>query len=119
MLSVLPGTLPVAELARRLADTDAAVVVKLGRTYPQVRGRFHSGRLGDAVYVERASTADQRVMPAADVDDGGCPTSRWRSCPAVVATTPDRGRWPWSDWARRHRLDDPAEPSGAGRGDRP
>ena len=33
VLSVLPGTLPVAELTRRLADADAAVVLKLGRSY--------------------------------------------------------------------------------------
>ena len=74
VLSVLPGTLPVAELARRLADTDAAVVMKLGRTYPQVREALSlSGRLDEAVYVERASTAGQRVMPAADVDEGEVP----------------------------------------------
>jgi precorrin-2 C20-methyltransferase/precorrin-3B C17-methyltransferase len=74
VLSVLPGTLPVAELARRLADTDAAVVMKLGRTYPQVREALSlAGRLGDAVYVERASTQGQRVMPAADVDDAEVP----------------------------------------------
>jgi precorrin-2 C20-methyltransferase/precorrin-3B C17-methyltransferase len=70
VLSVLPGTLPVAELARRLADTDAAVVMKLGRTYPQVREALSlAGRLDDALYVERASTTDQRVMPAAEVDE--------------------------------------------------
>ncbi len=74
VLSVLPGTLPVAELARRLADTDAAVVMKLGRTYPQVREALSlAGRLDDAVYVERASTDAQKVMPAADVDDGDVP----------------------------------------------
>ena len=33
VLTVLPGTLPVPELARRLADTDAAVIMKLGRTF--------------------------------------------------------------------------------------
>jgi precorrin-2 C20-methyltransferase/precorrin-3B C17-methyltransferase len=74
VLSVLPGTLSAAELARRLADTDAAVIMKLGRTYPQVREALSlSGRLGDAVYVERASTAGQRVLPAADVDGGDVP----------------------------------------------
>ena len=74
VLSILPGTLPVAELARRLADTDAAVVMKLGRTYPQVREALSlSGRLADAVYVERASSQGQRVMPAADVDDDEVP----------------------------------------------
>lgn len=74
VLTVLPGTLPVADLARRLADTDAAVVMKLGRTYPQVREALsRSGRLDDAVYVERASTAGQRMMAAAEVDDGAVP----------------------------------------------
>jgi precorrin-2 C20-methyltransferase/precorrin-3B C17-methyltransferase len=74
VLSILPGTLPVAELARRLADTDAAVVMKLGRTYPQVREALSlSGRLDDALYVERASTQGQRVLPAAEVDDDGVP----------------------------------------------
>ena len=74
VLTILPGTLPAAELARRLADTDAAVVMKLGRTYPQVREALSlSGRLDDAVYVERASTETQRVLPAADVDDTEVP----------------------------------------------
>lgn len=74
VLSVLPGTLPVRELARRLADADAAVVMKLGRTYPQVREALSmAGRLDAAFYVERASTDAQRVLPAADVDGAGVP----------------------------------------------
>ena len=74
VLSVLPGTLPVTELAQHLADADAAVVMKLGRTYPQVREALSlAGRLDDAVYVERASTEYQRVLPAGDVDAGQVP----------------------------------------------
>ena len=74
VLSILPGTMPVAELARRLADTDAAVVMKLGRTYPQVREALSlAGRLDGAIYVERASTDGQRVLPAADVDESDVP----------------------------------------------
>ena len=74
VLSILPGTLPVDELKRRLADTDAAVVLKLGRSYPAVREALSStGRLDEAFYVERASTARQRVLPAADVDDAKVP----------------------------------------------
>lgn len=74
VLSVLPGTLPVSELVRRLADTDAAVIMKLGRTYPQVREALSmAGRLNEAIYVERASGTGQRVMPAADVDDTQVP----------------------------------------------
>jgi precorrin-2 C20-methyltransferase / precorrin-3B C17-methyltransferase len=74
VLSVLPGTLPVAELTRRLADADAAVVLKLGRSYHAVREALSaSGQLGDAFYVERASTPRQRILPAADVDETSVP----------------------------------------------
>jgi precorrin-2 C20-methyltransferase / precorrin-3B C17-methyltransferase len=74
VLTVLPGTLPVAELARRVADADAAVVLKLGRSYPAVREALSmAGRLDEAFYVERASTPGQRVLAAADVDDASVP----------------------------------------------
>lgn len=35
VLTILPGTLPEEELTARLAATDAAVVMKLGRTFPR------------------------------------------------------------------------------------
>lgn len=74
VLSILPGTMPVRELTRRLADADAAVVMKLGRRYPQVREALSmSGRLDEAFYVERASTDAQRVLPAGEVDAEGVP----------------------------------------------
>ena len=74
VLSILPGTLGVGELARRLADADAAVIMKLGRTYPQVREALSmAGRLGDAVYVERASTDSEVIRPAAEIDGSGVP----------------------------------------------
>ncbi|OBB06443.1 ATP-binding protein [Mycobacteriaceae bacterium 1482268.1] len=74
VLTILPGTLPVDELKRRLADTDAAVVLKLGRSYPVVRDALSSaGRLDEAFYVERASTSQQRVLPAAGADDDKVP----------------------------------------------
>ncbi|WP_159941417.1 MULTISPECIES: precorrin-2 C(20)-methyltransferase [unclassified Nocardiopsis] len=69
VLTVLPGTLPEPELARRLADTDAAVVMKLGRTFSAVRRALAAaGRLEHAVYVERASMDGERRLPAAEVD---------------------------------------------------
>ncbi|HKS43590.1 MAG TPA: precorrin-2 C(20)-methyltransferase [Amycolatopsis sp.] len=69
VLTVLPGTLPVPELARRLADTDAAAVLKLGRTFGNVREALsEAGKLDDACYVERATWQTQRVVPFADVD---------------------------------------------------
>ena len=69
VLTVLPGTLPVAELARRLADTDAAVVMKLGRTFASVREALRqAGVLDRAIYVERATRDTQRILPVTEVD---------------------------------------------------
>ncbi|WP_326546403.1 precorrin-2 C(20)-methyltransferase [Mycolicibacterium sp. ND9-15] len=74
VLTILPGTLPADELERRLADTDAAVLLKLGRSYPAVREALSAtGRLDDAFYVERASTPRQRVLGAGEVEDATVP----------------------------------------------
>ncbi|MEN8704867.1 MAG: precorrin-2 C(20)-methyltransferase [Nocardioides marinisabuli] len=74
VLTVLPGTLPKPELARRLADTDAAVIMKLGRTFPAVREALaEAGRLDHALYVERAAMPEQRWLPVADVDPATVP----------------------------------------------
>ena len=74
VLTILPGTLPGAELARRLADTDAAVIMKLGKSYSEVRQALsETGRLERAFYVERASTDQERVLAAADVDADSVP----------------------------------------------
>lgn len=56
VLSVLPGTMSEFELARRLADTDAAVIMKVGRNLPKIRRALAlTGKLGRAVYVERGT----------------------------------------------------------------
>ncbi len=74
VLTILPGTLPEPELARRLADTDGAIIMKLGRTFPAVRSALEqAGRLDGALYVERASMPEQRWMPVADVDASTVP----------------------------------------------
>src|SRR5207253_3282663 len=64
VFTVLPGTLPETELERRLTDTDAAVVMKLGRNLPKVRRALgRTGRLDRAIYVERGTMAGAVVMP--------------------------------------------------------
>ncbi|MBW8729571.1 MAG: precorrin-2 C(20)-methyltransferase [Terrabacter sp.] len=74
VLTILPGTLPVPELARRLADTEAAVVMKLGRTFENVREALRqAGRLDEARYVERASSDAERVLPVTEVDASTVP----------------------------------------------
>ena len=68
-LTVLPGTLPKDELVRRLEDSDAVAIMKLGRTFPDVVAALEeSGRIDHAWYVERASTGAQKVLPIPDVD---------------------------------------------------
>ncbi|MDX3227809.1 precorrin-2 C(20)-methyltransferase [Streptomyces sp. ME19-01-6] len=74
VLTVLPGTLPEDELTARLATTDAAAVMKLGRTFPAVRRALErSGRLAEARYVERATMGAERVAPLAEVDPDSVP----------------------------------------------
>jgi precorrin-2 C20-methyltransferase/precorrin-3B C17-methyltransferase len=74
VLTILPGTLPQPELARRLADTQAAAIMKLGRTFPAVRAALaEAGRLDEAWYVERASIPGQAMIPVRDVDPGAVP----------------------------------------------
>ncbi|MDS1271016.1 precorrin-2 C(20)-methyltransferase [Lipingzhangella sp. LS1_29] len=73
-LTVLSGTLPDEELADRVSSADATVIMKLGRTFPQVRSALErAGKLDEAWYVERATTQRQRVAPLAEVDDERVP----------------------------------------------
>ncbi|MFI9404977.1 precorrin-2 C(20)-methyltransferase [Nocardia sp. NPDC052316] len=89
VLTVLPGTMPVEELTRRLRDTEAAAIMKLGRTYPTVRQALSdSGRLADAYYVERASSTRQRVLRAAEVADADVPYFSITLVPGPTPTTP-------------------------------
>ncbi|MCP3717711.1 precorrin-2 C(20)-methyltransferase [Paraburkholderia sp. CNPSo 3281] len=73
-LAVLSGALPEDELRRRLADADAAVIMKLGRNFDKVRRVL--GELGlahRALYVERATMANQRIVALDDVDPMASP----------------------------------------------
>lgn len=68
VLTVVPATLPPAELARRIADTDALVVMKIGRNLEKLRAALAAaGRLAEAWLVENGTMPDQRVRPLQDV----------------------------------------------------
>jgi precorrin-2/cobalt-factor-2 C20-methyltransferase len=74
VFTVLPATLPERELARRLADADAAVVMKVGRHLPKLRRALEtSGRLPRAIYVERGTMADTVMIPLAAKTDDDAP----------------------------------------------
>lgn len=99
VLTVLPGTLPADALAEKLAATDSAAIMKLGRTFPKVRQALQeAGRLDEAWYVERATTDKQRIEPLADVDPSTVPyfsvallSSRAAAVTPTAATTPQSG----------------------------
>jgi len=70
VLTIVPGTLPEAELAHRLSSTDAAVVMKLGRNLPKVRAVLKStGLLERAIYVERATMAEEWIVPLPELPE--------------------------------------------------
>jgi precorrin-2/cobalt-factor-2 C20-methyltransferase len=74
VFTVLPATLPEYELERRLADAQAAVVMKIGRHLAKVRRALdRAGRLDRAIYVERGTMANASVMPLVDKLDGCAP----------------------------------------------
>jgi precorrin-2/cobalt-factor-2 C20-methyltransferase len=74
VLSVLPGTMGEQELTRRLADTEAAVIMKVGRNLPKIRRALEAaGRLGDALYVERGTMANAAMVKLAERGEGDAP----------------------------------------------
>ncbi|THA29474.1 precorrin-2 C(20)-methyltransferase [Streptomyces sp. A1277] len=91
VLTILPGTLPEEELTARLAATDAAVVMKLGRTFPAVRRAFEaSGRLPEARYVERATMAGERLGELAETDADSVPYFAVAVLPSRIDARPER-----------------------------
>lgn len=89
VLTVLPGTLGRTELARRLADTDSAAVLKLGRTFTDVAAAVaDAGRSG--FYVERATMEGQRTAELSEVEPGSVPYFAIALLPgSVAAARPD------------------------------
>ena len=74
VFTVLPGTLPEYELERRLADAQAAVVMKIGRHLAKVRRALdRAGCLDRAIYVERGTMANASVRKLTDKLDGDAP----------------------------------------------
>ncbi len=67
VLTIAMATLPEEELVRRIRDTDALVVMKIGRNLPKLRQAVAAaGREGEAWLVEHAAMPEQRVTPLAE-----------------------------------------------------
>jgi precorrin-2/cobalt-factor-2 C20-methyltransferase len=65
----LMGTLPAEVIADRLRGADAAVIMKLGRNFTKVCEVLKEVGLFDrALYIERATSIRQNIVPIQDVD---------------------------------------------------
>lgn len=74
ILTILPGTLSADKLVERLAVTDAAVIMKVGRNLEKIREALRqTGRLAEAIYVERGTQAHQRVVPLEELASSPAP----------------------------------------------
>ncbi|MFJ1792541.1 precorrin-2 C(20)-methyltransferase [Kitasatospora griseola] len=93
ILTIIPGTLPEEELTARLAATDSAVVMKLGRTFPTVRRALErAGRLDEARYVERATMDGERTGLLAEIDADSVPYFSVAVLPSRVAALDSDGQ---------------------------
>jgi precorrin-2/cobalt-factor-2 C20-methyltransferase len=73
-LAVLSGVLSETELKLKLENADAAVIMKLGRNFDKVRRVLvELGLDARAHYVERATMANQRIVPLDQVDPMASP----------------------------------------------
>lgn len=69
VLTVLMATMAEAELTRRIRDTDALVVMKIGRNLPKLRRAVAAaGRTDAAWLVEHAAMPGQQVRPLAQAE---------------------------------------------------
>ncbi|MGF2687881.1 MULTISPECIES: precorrin-2 C(20)-methyltransferase [Marinobacter] len=70
VMTVAMGTLPEADLAQRIAETDALVVMKIGRNLAKVRRALDlAGRIDQAWLVEYAAMTEERVLPFREAGD--------------------------------------------------
>lgn len=72
--AIVPATLPREALLARLDGEGGLALIKVGRHLEKVREALtERGLLERAIYVERASTADQRVLPLAEHEGDQAP----------------------------------------------
>lgn len=74
ILTIIPATLDAETLRDRLAVTDAAVIIKLGRYFAKVRTILTElGLLIRAHYIERSTQSQQKIIPISEVDPAAVP----------------------------------------------
>lgn len=69
-LALIPGTLSEDDIRARLEHASAAAIFKVGRNITKIKKLLlDAGRMDAAVYIERASLPEQRVMSLAEAPD--------------------------------------------------
>ncbi|MEL6171715.1 MAG: precorrin-2 C(20)-methyltransferase [Pseudomonadota bacterium] len=69
-LTVLPGPLPENELRLRIEGAESVAIMKVGRHLPKIRGVIEAlGYSKEAIYVERASLAEEKICLLADAPE--------------------------------------------------
>lgn len=92
IMTILPGTLAEAALAERLLNSEAVIIMKVGRNLPRIRRALETaGKLDRAVYVERGTMANGYVVRLVDKPDDAAPyfsivlVPGWSGLESVVA----------------------------------
>lgn len=74
VLAILPGTLPQADLARHLRQSDAAVIIKVGANLKKIRMAIAAAGKGErAIYVEYGTMDNEKIMPLCEKQDDAAP----------------------------------------------
>ncbi|MEX0347357.1 MAG: precorrin-2 C(20)-methyltransferase [Rhizobiaceae bacterium] len=72
--TVLPGTIAEDLLTRKLENSEAVIIMKVGRNLAKIRRALETtGRLSSAVYVERATMSNGFTVPLADKSGDDAP----------------------------------------------
>lgn len=74
VLTVIPGPLDSEAVSAQLQTCEAAAIMKVGRHFRRLYKLIENeGLLESAIYVERATLGEQRVLPLADVPQDRAP----------------------------------------------
>ena len=75
LLTIIPGPLDEEAMTAQLqAEKTACVIMKVGRHIEKIKRCLEAAnRLDKAIYVERASLPNQKILPLSCVDEGNAP----------------------------------------------
>lgn len=69
-VTILPGPLNEQELSHRISGAESVAIMKVGRHLPKVRAVMERlGLVQDAIYVERATLPEERILPLSEAPE--------------------------------------------------